>query len=45
MSGVAMAIDLDSFLRMVAAVVCGGLIGLNRDTPQAKTALIIGWEF
>lgn len=39
MSQVAMAIDLDSLLRMVAAVVCGGLIGLNRDMHGKPTGI------
>lgn len=39
MAGIATAIDLDSLLRMVAAVVCGGLIGLNRDMHGKPTGI------
>lgn len=39
MSSVAMAIDLDSFVRMLASVVCGGAIGLNRDMHGKPTGI------
>jgi len=34
-----MDLDLDSFLRMVAAVTCGGAIGLNRDIYGKPTGI------